>query len=72
MPLPLSVTDDNVPAVVARVTVLPPVVRLLPFTSFNWTVIVVVDVPLAAIDDAAAVIADVSADGEVEAGAEVR
>ena len=35
VPLLLSVTDDRVPAVVASVTVLPPVVRLLPLTSFS-------------------------------------
>ena len=71
MPLPLSVTDDNVPADVARVTLFPPVVRLLPFTSFSWTVIVVVDVPFAVIDDVAAVIVEVSAEGELEAGAAI-
>ena len=61
MPFPLSVTAESVPNVVDSVTVAPPVVRLFPFASFACTVIVVVLVPLAVIDDEAAVIVDVAA-----------
>ena len=35
VPLPLSVTEESVPNVLLKVTVAPPVVRLLPLTSFN-------------------------------------
>ena len=35
VPLPLSITEESVPSVTLRVTVAPPVVRLLPLTSFN-------------------------------------
>lgn len=54
----LFVTDDSVPRVVARTTVPPDVVRLLPYASLSCTVIADVDVPFAVIDDDAAVIVD--------------
>ncbi len=40
MPSLLSVTEPSVPWSVASTTVAPPLVRLLPLTSFAWTVIV--------------------------------
>lgn len=48
--MPLSVTAPRVPLVVARVTVAPPMVRLVPVESLAWTVMVEVEVPLATIE----------------------
>ena len=56
------------PAVVDRVTVWPPVVRLLLLTSFNWTVIKVVEVLFPAMEFEAAVIVDVRSEGVGEIG----
>ena len=50
MPLLWSVTEDRVPAVVAKVTVPWLVVSLLPLASLAWTVIVDVEDPLATIE----------------------
>jgi hypothetical protein len=69
VPLLLSVTDDSVPNVLLSVTVAPPEVRLFPFTSFSCTIIVVVLVPLAVIDEEEAVINEVEA--ETAAGTNV-
>jgi hypothetical protein len=57
--VPLSVpVPDNF-----EMTTVPPLeARLLPFVSFNWTVIVEVDDPFAAIAPCDAVIVDVGAD----------
>ena len=57
----MSVTALSVPSVVDKVTVAPPEIRLLPFASFNLTVMVDVLVPFAVIDAGAAVIVDVDA-----------
>jgi hypothetical protein len=52
VPLPLSVAGLTiVPLVVASDVECPPLVRLLPYASFAWIVIVVVEVPLAVIVD---------------------
>lgn len=48
------------PSVVDSEILSPPVVRRFPFASFNWTVIVDVEVPSAAMDVTDAVITDVA------------
>ena len=58
----LSVIDPSVPEVVDSATVAPPLVRLFPLTSFNWTVTVEVEVPLAVMLEGDAVIVDVVTD----------
>jgi hypothetical protein len=60
VPLLLFVTEPSVPNVVARATVPPLTVRLLPLASFNWTPMVEVLDPLAVIDVGFAVIVDVA------------
>ena len=62
MPFPLSVTADRLPAVVARTTVAPPLVRLFPVASLSCTVMVDVLVPFAAIEGGAAVMVEVEAE----------
>ena len=57
----MSVTALRVPRVVARVTVPPDVVRLLPLASLAWTVMVDVEVPLATIAVGLAVMVVVAA-----------
>ena len=57
----MSVTAESVPNVVDNVTVAPPAVRLFPFASLPCTVITVVLVPFAVIEDDAAVMVDVAA-----------
>ena len=56
----LFVTEPSVPLDVSTVTVPPPAVRLFPFESASWTVIVDVLEPLATIDAADGVIVDVA------------
>ncbi len=58
----MSVTALNVPSVVTRFTVSPPVMRLLPPASLSCTVIGEVDVPSAAMEVGAAVINEVVAE----------
>ncbi len=62
MPLLLLVTPLSVPDEVASATVPPLAVRLLPFASFNWTVIAEVLTPLATIELGLGVIVDVDVD----------
>ena len=57
-------TAESDPSDVLSATVPPLLVRLLPFASLSCTVIVVVLVPLAVMEEAAAVIVEVT----VEAG----
>ena len=57
----MSVTADNDPSVVDKVTDAPPVVILLPLASLSCTVIVVVLMPSAVMVLDAAVIVDVAA-----------
>ncbi len=57
----MSVTEPKLPRSVARVTVSPPLVRLMLEASFSCTVIVEVDEPSATIEVGAAVISDVVA-----------
>jgi len=57
----LSVTGLRVPDVLAIVTVAPPLVRLFPAASFNWTVMVDVATPLASMDVGDAVMVEVVA-----------
>ena len=54
MPLPLSVTLESVPAVVASTTTLPPLPRLLAKMSLSWTVTAEVELPFAVIEPGAA------------------
>ena len=58
----LSVTVPSVPWSVASTTVSPPELRLLPFASFSWTVIVDVLAPLATIELGLAVIVEADVD----------
>ncbi len=60
MPLPLSVTAESVPPVVARATVSPPAIRLVPEASLSRTVIVEVELPSAWIEVGLAVIVEVA------------
>ena len=63
----LSVTALTVPADVASATVPPLAVKLLPFESFSWTVIVEVLDPSATIDAGDTLIVDWLADGVASA-----
>ncbi len=49
MPSAASVTEERLPRFAASATVAPPAVRLLPFASLVWTVIVEVVKPSATI-----------------------
>ena len=71
--MPLSVTLESVPAVVASATTLPPLPRLLPKMSLSWTVTAEVDVPFAVIEPGAAEIVEAagSAGAETTVRAEV-
>jgi hypothetical protein len=64
VPLPLLVVPLSVPVPASfEMTTVPPLeARLLPFVSFNRTVIVEVDVPFASIAPCEVVIVDVAAD----------
>ena len=64
MPSSLSVVALIVPLVVLITTVSPPLVRLSPSASFNWTVRTEVETPSAAILKVDAEITDVSGDAE--------
>ena len=64
VPSPLSVVALIVPLVVLITTVSPPLVRLSPSASFNWTVRTEVETPSAAILKVDAEITDVSGDAE--------
>ena len=61
--------DGNVPSVAESLIVLPPAVRLLPFTSLACTVIDAVLEPSAVIEDGLAAIVDVTV--EIAPGAKV-
>ena len=67
----LSVTVPSVPWSVASTTVSPPELRLLPFASFSWTVMVDVLEPSATIEAGEAAIVEVDADGVPEANVTV-
>ena len=69
VPFPLSVTAERLPAVVARATVPPPLVRLFPVASLSCTVMVDVLLPSAAIEVGDAEIVEV--DAEAAAAAKV-
>jgi hypothetical protein len=62
VPLLLFVTDPSDPRLVESTTVPPLAVRLLPFTSFAWTVTVEVADPFAETDAGEAEIVEVEAD----------
>ncbi len=61
MPSLLSDIPPRPPSVVAKATVSPPIVRLLPLTSRSWTVIVEVEDPSAVMDVGEALINEVPA-----------
>jgi hypothetical protein len=68
VPFPLSVTLDSIPALVARATAVPPLVRLFPFASLSWTVIEELLAPFATMEVGEALIVEVP----VEAGPGVK
>ena len=63
----LSVTELRVPAEAVNKTVSPPEDKLKSFKSFNCTVMLDMDVPLAKIEVGSAVIVDLDGDALLEA-----